>query len=167
MRGRLMIVGGAVLAVALLGAALVVPSFADEPTPTPEATPGCRGWGLGFGRSSWATFDAVAEALGLTPEGLFAELHSGKTIADLAEKKGVELQDVCDVMSAARAEAMKAAINQAVEDGRLTQEQADWLLKGQELAFPLKGGRFGRRGWGRGRFGFGLPCPGGAAPSSS
>jgi hypothetical protein len=36
------------------------------------------------GQGGWAVFDAAAKALGLTPEQLFTELHSGKTLSDVA-----------------------------------------------------------------------------------
>ncbi len=153
MHRRLMVVAGVVLVVVLLGAALVVPTAAQEPTPTPEVTCRWRGWGFGLWDRSWAVFDAVAEALGLAPEGLFSELHSGKTLDQVAEEEGVEPEAVKDAAQAAQKEAQKEAIQQAVEDGRLTQEQADWLLKGLDLGFWPMGGRFGsHRGMG---FGFG------------
>lgn len=165
MSKTLVIVAGVVLAVILLGgAALVVRTLADEPTAEPGAPFACRGFGL-WGRS-WAVFDAVAEALGLDPEGLFRELHAGKSLTDVAEAQGVELEAVQEAIRATRAEGMKAAIQQAVEDGRLSQDQADWLLKGLELGFMP-----GRRGFGRGMRGhFGGFAPMGppsAAPSSS
>jgi len=167
MSKRFIILAGVVLAVALMGAAMVVPMFADEPAPTPTAKPrlGCRGLRFGFWGGSWAVFDAAAEALGLSPEQLFAELHSGKSIADVAEEKDVELQQVCDATKAAQVDARKQAIESAVENGRLTREQADWLLKGLELGFgPGRG--FGRGG--RGGFGFKGNRPSrGLAPSSA
>lgn len=159
-----LILAGVGLTAALLVLALAVPAFAQETTPTP--TPKTKFWfgwghGFGFGRGgSWEDFDAVAKALGLTPEQLFVELHSGKSLDEIAKEKGVDLQKVYEAMQAARIEAMKAAIQQAVKDGKLTQEQADWLLKGFELGFMPKGRFFGRG------FGFGgRGCFGGKAPS--
>ena len=153
MSKKLVILAGVALAVAVLGAAVAVPALAQEPTPTPEAPCGCRGFGF-WGRS-WAVFDAAAEALGLTPEELFAELHAGKSLAEVAEAQGVDLEAVHEAMKAARVEAMKQAIEQAVEEGRLTQEQADWLLEGLELGFLPR--RWGFRRGMRGRFGFFAP----------
>lgn len=83
----------------------------------------------------------LAEQFGMTVDELKAELEAGKTITELAEEKGVDLQ-------AAQIEVMKERIQQAVEDGTLTQEQADWLLQGLEQGF-MPGGRgfdFGGRG---------------------
>jgi uncharacterized membrane protein len=174
---KLMLLGGVtllvVLAASLAGAAYV---FADEPTPTPEAPFGCRGRGFGLWGGSWTMFDTAAEALGLTPEEFFAELHAGKTLEEIAEAQGVELEAVQEAMNVARANAMRDAIEQAVEDERITQEQADWLLEGLEQGFFPMGRGFG---FGRGRMGgFGHRMRGGfggfgpqrapsVAPSSS
>jgi hypothetical protein len=162
MSRKWLIVAGAGLVAALLVLTVAFPTFAQDPTPTPStpATPkGWFGWGRGFGfgmrggGDSWQNFDAVAEALGLTPEQLFTELHSGKTLEEVAEAKGVDLQKVYDAMQASQVEAFKAEIEQAVKDGKLTREQADWMLKGLELGM-IHGGRGGGRGFGR-FFGFG------------
>ena len=162
MSKRLAILAGIALTVTVLGAAVAVPALAQEPTP--KAPSGCRG--LGFWGRSWAVFDAAAEALGLTPEQLFAELHSGKSLADIAETQGVDLKAVHEAMKAAQAEAMKQAIQQAVENGRLTQAQADWLLEGIDLGFLPRRWGFGRGV--RGRFGgFALPLAPSAAPGPS
>jgi urease gamma subunit len=107
-----------------------------------------------FGEGFWTMYDAVAEALGLEPEALFTELHDGKTVADVAEEKGVEMEDVREALQDARAEARKEAIEQAVDEGRLTREQAEWMIEGLEEGFIP-----GARGLGRGR-GSG-PGPGG------
>ena len=166
MRKKLVILIGAVLTVVLIAGALVVPTLAQEPTNEPGAGFGCRGWGLGIGGRSWAVFDTAAEVLGLTPGGLFTELHGGKSLADVAEAEGKDLEAVQEAMGAARAEAMKEAIKQAVEDGHLTQEQADWMLEGHEKGFMPGRGGF-RRGMG-GRFDGSAPMRAPfAAPSSS
>jgi transposase len=139
MKKKLLIGAGVALIVLLLaglgGAAFV---FAQEPTPPIPFGwhGGGRGMG-GFGRGGfgwagggqWTMFDTAAEALGLTPEELFAELRAGKSLTDIAEAKGVDVQTVYDAMNAARGEAMQQALQQAVEDGRMTQEQADQMLE--------------------------------------
>jgi len=139
MKKKLLIGAGVALIVLLLaglaGAALV---FAQEPTPPVPFGGHGGGWGPGgFGRGGfgwpgggqWTVFDTAAETLGLTPEELFAELHAGKSLAEIAEARGVDVQTVYDAMDVARDEAMQQAIQQAVEDGRLTQEQADQMLE--------------------------------------
>ena len=102
----------------------------------------------------------------MTAEELSTQLWGGRTLADLADKAGVELQAVRDAVEAARTQAMKDAIAQAVEDGDLTQEQADWLLKGIELGFMPGRWGFGH-GVGKGFGGFAPIQPKSAAPSSS
>ena len=170
MSKKWIILTSAALIVALAGVFLAAPAFAQEPTPTPtpQAPCGRFGWGRGFGfwgGGGWDTFDAAAKALNLTPEQLFAQLHAGKTLSEIAEAQGVELQTVYDAMKAAQVESMKAAIQQAVTDGKLTQEQADWLLKGIELGFFPKGGRGFRFGRGFGFMGKGMRWAPSAAPS--
>ncbi len=165
---------GLVALVGLLGLLMTAPVLAQGNTPPTTPTPGSgqgpgmgRGWGRGFGLGrgfggfggSWATFDAVAEALGLTPEQLFSELHSGKTLEEIAEEKGVDIQKVYEAAQAARVQQMKDAIQQAVEDGRMTQEQADWLLEGLEKGYFPMGRGFG--------FGRGFRCPGWGGNSST
>jgi uncharacterized membrane protein len=154
---RLVLLGGialiVVLVASLAGAAFV---FADEPTPTPEAPFGCRGRGFGLWGGSWTMFDTAAEALGLTPEEFFAELHAGKTLEEIAEAQGVELEAVQEAMNVARADAMRDAIEQAVEDERITQEQADWLLEGLDRGFFPMGRGFGFGHGMRGDFGHGM-----------
>jgi len=155
----LVLSSGALVLLLLVGLAGGTLVFAQETDPT-TVEPGAWGrWGLfGFGGRSWAVFDAAAEALGLSPDGLFAELHdAGMTLTEIAEEQGVDIDAVQDAMNASRAEAQRQAIEQAVEDGSLGQEQADWLLEGLELGFTG-----GRHGMGRGGFGPpGGPCGGG------
>ena len=151
----------AVLLLAGLGGAAVV--FAQEPTPPIPF--GWHGGGRGFGgrgmmggfSGQWTMFDTAAETLGLTPEELFDELQAGNSLVDIAEEQGVDVEEVYETISAARSEAIPEAIEQAVDDGYLSQEQADWVLEGlDQNLFPMG------RGFGRGRFGGGYPegeCP--------
>jgi transposase len=139
LKKKLLIGAGVALIVLLLaglgGAAFV---FAQEPTPPIPFGwhGGGRGMG-GFGRGGfgwagggqWTVFDTAAEALELTPEELFSELHAGKSLDEIAEARGVDVQTVYDAMNVARAEAEKQALPQAVEDGRITQEQADQMIE--------------------------------------
>jgi hypothetical protein len=148
-------VAGIATLVAVVGIVAVAGfAMAQNPTPTPGGRPGLHGgfgWmGPGFGLmggGDWSTFDAAAQALGLTPEQLFSELHSGKTLSDLAAEKGVDLQAVQDAMAAARKDAMQQAIEQAVTDGKISREQADWMLQGLENGW-LGGHGFRGHGWG-------------------
>jgi hypothetical protein len=109
-----------------------------------------------FNEGFWTMYDAVAETLELTPEELFSELHGGKSVSEVAEAQGVELEAIRDALEEARAEARKEAIEQAVEDGRLSQEQADWMIEGLEQGYMPGGGNVGQgHGGGPGRGGRG------------
>jgi uncharacterized membrane protein len=152
---RILLLSSVALTVLVLaGLAGVTIVSAQEPTPTPTAPfkwggrgPGWGGFGRGgfgwAGGGQWTMFDTAAEALGLSPEELFAELHAGKTLDEIAEAQGVDVQTVYDAMNANRVEAQKQAIQQAVEDGNMTQEQADWMLEGLERGFFPGGRGFG------------------------
>lgn len=155
--GMAVTVAAVLLAGGVLGGIVseVAPVLAqDEPVDQPPF--GMRfdpGFGGGWAQGVWTMFDTVAEALGLTPEDLFTESHSGKTLEEISEEQGVDMQTVYDAMQNTRNEAMRQRIQQGVEDGNLTQEQADWMLEGLEKGFHPGGPGFGR--------GFGLrhgPC---------
>jgi len=85
--------------------------------------------GLPFG-GKWGAADggplaAAAEALDMTAEDLLTELQAGKTIAAVAEEKGVELDTIVD----AYVEQMSEQLATAVENGKMTQDQADSMLE--------------------------------------
>lgn len=134
---------GVALAVVLVGVFAAIPALAQEAAPKPDASsclPG-RGGLRGFGGGSWTQYDTMAEALGLTPEELFAQLHAGNSLEEIAEEQGVDLESVQEAMNAARVEAMRENIQKAVEDGTMSQEQADWMLEGMDKGFtPMRGG---------------------------
>jgi uncharacterized protein (DUF433 family) len=95
----------------------------------------------GFGNSSG--LDVAADALGMTVDELTLQMWGGRTLADLAERQGVDLETVQNAIEAARQDAMRQAIQQAVEGGRLTEEQAEWLLQGIEQGYAPMGSRVG------------------------
>jgi len=121
-------------------------AFAQQGTPTPW--PGGRmggrgmmgGGGMMGGNTSWMqamhewmttsggmhtlVWDSLAKTLGLTTDELYAELNSGKTLAQLGEEKGVGQVDLAANLESA----VKSGLETAVEQKALTQEQADWML---------------------------------------
>jgi hypothetical protein len=129
-------------------------AFAQETTPAAPAARLAHGGGFGRGLCGEAGLDAAAEALGMTADELSTQLWGGETLSSLADEAGVELEAVQDAVNAACQEAQKAAIQQAVEDGDLTQEHADWLLEGLEQGFWGSDMRGFGMGFGMGRGGF-------------
>ncbi|MGQ9457261.1 MAG: hypothetical protein ACUVWW_09745 [Anaerolineae bacterium] len=87
---------------------------------------GGRGFGFGPGRGfgGASLIGVVAERLDMSVTDLVEELQAGKTIAQVAEEKGVALDTLVEAVVSPQAEALK----QAVEDGRITQEWADLML---------------------------------------
>jgi len=125
----------AVAAAAIAGAGLagfgLTSAFAqtdpgDDATTTTEAPaaddaarpdgPGCEGRGPGL--------KAMAEAIGIDVEDLRAALEDGQTPAEVAEDNGVSRADLVDAVVAE----ITDHVNQAVEDGELTQDEADERL---------------------------------------
>jgi len=156
---RFLKIAGITTLVVVIGlVATVGVSLAQGPTPTPPGKPGMMGGGMGWfgfgmgGQGGWAAFDAAAKALGMTPDELFTELHSGKTLADIEKEKNVDPQAVTDAVAAVRKDAISKAIEQAVTDGRITRAQADWLLQGLNQGWLGRGfGGFWHGGFGPGR----------------
>ena len=155
------VVLGVLALVTVLTAVSVGAAFAQTTTPPAQATPATptdgvgklgRGFGFGFRGGDTASFDAVAAALNLTPTQLFEQLHSGKTLSEIATAQGVDLATVQAAAHASRIQAMKDKIAAAVTAGTITQEQADWMLQGIEKGYTFggKGFGFGGRGHGRG-----------------
>ncbi len=71
-----------------------------------------------------AQLETLSTALGLPVADVGAALRDGQTVAEIAEEQGVELEDVVDAVLADAEEKMA----QAVENGQLTQEEADEKL---------------------------------------
>ena len=99
---------------------------------------------------------AIAAKLGLSVADLQTQLRSGKSIADIAKDKNLNVQD----LYAAAANAAKPQLDQAVKDGKLTQAQADQIyqqiqqgqhmLRGPMGGAPAGSGPMGRPFGGRG-----------------
>ncbi|MBI5305634.1 MAG: hypothetical protein HY868_26125 [Chloroflexi bacterium] len=100
-------------------------AFAQGPTTTMPAlgrTLGLYGGGLGGPENSLVA--VAAKAFGMDLNALIAELNTGKTIADVAQAKGVALAKIVDEFVALRAQSLQAA----VDAKRITQAQADAAL---------------------------------------
>ena len=67
----------------------------------------------------------VADILGITPQELRTEMQAGKTLAQVAEAKGISR----DTLKAKLLEAHKTRIDAAVAAGKLTSEQAQQMIE--------------------------------------
>jgi len=105
--------------------------------------------GTGEGVLHDALIAVFAEELGVSVEDLNASLLSGENLADIAFEKGLTVDEFQALMTDARAQ----AVAQAVSDGTLTQEQADWMAQrgGGRMMGTGAGARQGIHGAGRGQ----------------
>lgn len=134
----------AVMAVVALNAFTNAPSVAAAEIQSVTAHGGGGRGGAGF--CGQTGLEAAAKALGLTSDELTTQLWGGATLSSLADKAGVDLQVVQDAVTAACTEATRVAIEQAVTDGTLTRDKADWLLEGLDKGYW--GGASGNMGFG-------------------
>jgi hypothetical protein len=104
--------------------------------------------GRGGHHGGWHDLAAAATALDMTEDELRTALEAdGTTLADVAQDQGVAVDALVDALVAAREE----EIAQAVEGGRLTEEQADERLADLEARVTERvdsDERFGGRGHG-------------------
>ncbi len=123
---RIRMGAGGLLVVVLVGLFVAGPAFAQDPTPVPDATTptpeapvsGPIGW-----QARSALLKAVSDLLAMTPGQLLDAELGGQTLQDIATEKGVSEQQLTDAIQATR----KASLDQAVQDGRMTQQQADQM----------------------------------------
>jgi hypothetical protein len=138
---RSILIGGLLIALMVAGVVGATSVFAQGPTDTPLHGRG-PGGGPGFGLDD-AALEAAAKALGMTTDELSSALEDGKTLQDLADEAGVDIEEVHAAIQAVRETEMRERIAQAVEDGTMTQEKADWLLEGLDKGFLFDGQGFG------------------------
>jgi hypothetical protein len=141
------LIGGLLVALLVIGVIGATNAYAQSSTSTFPHGGGPGGGGRGLGLVG---LQAAAEALDMTTDELITALQSGKTLEELADEAGVDLQDIQDAIQAAHEEELRARIEQALSDGTMAKEKADWLLEGLEKGF-LDGPGFG--------FGFGPHGP--------
>ena len=154
------LIGGVLVALLVIGVIGATSVYAQGPTTTPTApqpgtsstTPGQAGPGNRHGHGlGQPELDAAAKALNMTSAELATALQSGKTLEQLAQDANVDIQTVKDAIQAAHVTEMRSRIQQAVTDGTITRENADWLLEGLDKGFIGVPGAFG--------FGFGHGGP--------
>lgn len=141
MKKTMLIVGLVVAALVVLGVGV---AFAQGPAPYAGNGPMMQNGG-GYLHTYIVT--AFAEKLDLKVEDINARLTAGESMYDIALADGVKAED----FSALMVEVRTIAMNAAVKDGVITQEQADWMSS--------RG--FGRGGMMNGNGGTGCPMQNG------
>lgn len=158
LKNIMLIVAGMLLGVIVLGVAGY--AFAQTQTPPTPWGPGMksgRGGGMMGGTGQGVLHDymlkAWAEAFEMSPEELQARLNQGDTMSTIAQEKGLSQEAFFQMMAGVRTKAIQAA----VADGVITQQQAEWMLSHMNR---MGSGGFGARGGGNRGFGGrgGGPC---------
>ena len=132
----------ALLAVGAYGTSIAYADNGTPPAPTGRRGPGGPGGPRGVRGLNDAELQAAAGVLNMSTDDLSAALQSGKTLQDLADAAGVDMQIVKDALTSVRQTEMRDRINQAVTDGTMTQDKANWLLEGLDKGY-LDGPGFG------------------------
>ena len=150
----IMVVTVVVLALGAAGVAYAQSATQGAGTGFGSGWMGGRGSHSGMGAGNMGTGDGIlhdymiaayAEKLNIPVAELEARLDQGETMAQIAVSAGLTVDQFRTLMVEARTQ----AIEQAVADGTLTQEQADWMK--QRGAGQMGNGR-GMRGGGQGQF---------------
>ena len=134
MKKLLLILTGVVIAVvAMAGTSFALAQGDTPPMPRTPGEFGSRGGRLGEMDDS-PLHDvmnaAIADAFGLTVEELEAMPDNGENLWALAEGQGLTMEEFQLKM----AEARENALQQAIDEGLISQEQADGMLNRQEMA---------------------------------
>ena len=172
MNGKKYLIGLATGAMILAGAA--IPAFAAGagPAATPATgTAYCQPGGFG-GRwgGAFSALEPVAKLLGVQPADVSAERQAGKSLAQIAQAKGVSEDKLVETILADR----KATLDARVKDGTLSAGQEKLMLDRMQTQVraavertsvgPMGPGNRGGRGMGPGgrgmRFQSGTPGQG-------
>jgi len=119
------LLGLAVGVVAILALTLSGTVFAAAPEDTDTQTY-CAGYGWhGFHEEGATCSEAVSELLGLTPEDLCDLRQEGESLADIAAERDITVDDLVATIIAEKV----AVVQAKVDDGTITQEQADLMIQ--------------------------------------
>ncbi|MGB9825091.1 MAG: hypothetical protein ACPLRU_00305 [Desulfofundulus sp.] len=77
------------------------------------------------GRFPGKRLDALAQVFGMSADQLKAELQQGKKISDIAKEKGLTMDQLHKKLLDAKIQ----EIQQAVKDGKITQDKADKIIQ--------------------------------------
>lgn len=135
------------LVIAALGVSQVAKAAAGAPTPTPEGqAPAVGAVGYGHGLLEPYMEQAMAKAFGLSTDELEALHQSGTSLWAYAAQQGLSAEEIRAKMEQAREEAIQAA----VADGVLTEQQAEWMQSHTPGGHGAMFGAPGFQGHGRG-----------------
>lgn len=151
-----------IIAVVTLALGSVGVAYAQSPTQTPANGAGLmggRGSRNGVGTGNTISGDGIlhdymlaafSAELNIPVADLETRLDSGETMAQIALSTGLTIDQFRTLMVAVRSQ----VIEQALNDGVLTQAQADWMsTRGAgQAAGRQMGGGLGMRGAGQGQF---------------
>lgn len=151
-----------IVAVVVLALGTFGVAYAQSPTQTSGTSAGWMGGrgsrgGMGSGNTAAGEgilhdylIAAYAEELNIPVADLETRLDSGETMAQIAISEGLTLEQFRTLMVEVRTQ----AIDQALNDGVLTQAQADWMKQhgAGQMAGGQLGNGFGLRGGGQGQF---------------
>ena len=155
----IMVIVVVVLALGAAGVAYAQSTAQGTGTGSGSGRMGGRGSNGGMGAGNMNAGDGIlhdymiaayAEELNIPVADLEARLDQGETMAQIAISTGLTIDQFRTLMVETRSQ----AIDQAVADGTLTQQQADWMKQhgaGQMAGGQLGNGR-GMRGAGQGQF---------------
>ena len=170
MKNRMLtVIAGLLAALLVVSVAGAIGAFAQSSTPTAPVQDG-RGPGDGHGfRLGQPEMEAAAKTLNMTTDELSTALQSGKTLEQIATDQGVDFATVQTAIQEAHKTELRDRIQQALTDGTITQENADWLLEGLDKGFIGGPGGFGFGGHHGPGFGPGsgqTPATPGQAPTT-
>lgn len=129
------LIGVVIIGIAVLTLGTAGFAYAQGQTPPPPEYPngpgmmedhygyGMMGWNGEYGSMHDAMGAVLAEALGVPPEEVEARHDAGETLWQIAAAEGLTDEEIRDVMLSAHDPAME----DAVANGWLTEEQTEWM----------------------------------------
>lgn len=133
------LIAGLLAALLVVGVVGTTGVFAQSSTVT-DLHGRVPGGGRGLGQ---VELEAAAKVLNMTADELSTALQSGQTLEQIASDQGVDFARVQEAIQAAHATELRDRIQQALDDGTITQGNADWLLEGLDKGFIGVPGAFG------------------------
>jgi len=140
-----LLVGGFLAVLVVVGAIGAGIAYADRGAPPSFGTGSNDGRGgpNGGHMLGQAELEAAAQVLGMTSDELSSALQSGQTLEQLATAAGVDFADVKAAIQSAHHDEIRTQIEQAVADGTMSQDKANWLLEGLDKGYLDDGPGFG------------------------